>query len=229
MAIQVISNPEPNFIPPQILFKETITQKVQSVVGKFLAQSGGRGQYGHVVIDVEPIEAGKGIVFRENIKGEAVPKKFIKSVEEGIRVQALNGILAGYPVTDILITLVDGSSHDVDSSEMAFQLAAKNALREALLKGKSTLLEPIMNCQVNAPDEFFGAVIGDLTTRRSMIISLESAKDRRTVDCRVPLIEMADYARILHVLSKGQASFSIEPGHYAPMPWEIAKRIIENQ
>jgi len=212
---------------PEVAYKETLTQKVKGIVGKHIAQSGGRGQYGHVVIDVEPAEEkGKGIIFVDKIKGGAIPREFIKPVEKGIRSAALNGVLAGYPVVDFTVTLVDGSYHDVDSSELAFQLAAKNALREALQKGKSVFLEPIMDIEATSPEEFMGAVLGDLNQRRAKIVNLGNRGNLKTARCDVPLAEMFNYVNAIRSLTQGRASFSMEPSFYDEVPKYIADKII---
>ncbi|MCK5012272.1 MAG: elongation factor G [Candidatus Omnitrophica bacterium] len=212
---------------PEVAYKETLTRKVTGIVGKHVAQSGGRGQYGHVVIDVEPAdEKGKGIIFIDRIKGGAIPREYIKSVEKGIRDAALNGVLAGYPVVDFTVTLVDGSYHEVDSSELAFQLAAKNALREALSKGKSVFLEPIMDIEATSPEEFMGSVLGDLNQRRAKIVNLGSRGNLKTARCDVPLAEMFNYVNALRSLTQGRASFSMEPSYYDQVPTYIADTII---
>ncbi len=212
---------------PEVAYKETLTQKVTGVVGKHIAQSGGRGQYGHVVIDVEPgEEKGKGIVFIDKIKGGAIPREFIKPVEKGIRSAALNGVLAGYPVVDFVVTLMDGSYHDVDSSELAFQLAAKNALYEALRTGKSVFLEPIMDIEATSPEEFMGAVLGDLNQRRAKIVNLGNRGNLKTARCDVPLAEMFNYVNAIRSLTQGRASFSMEPSYYDEVPKYIADKII---
>ncbi|HQP10317.1 MAG TPA: elongation factor G, partial [Candidatus Omnitrophota bacterium] len=212
---------------PEVAYKETITKKVTGIVGKHIAQSGGRGQYGHVVIDVEPAEEkGKGVTFVDKIRGGAIPREFIKPVEKGIREAALNGVLAGYPVVDFTVTLVDGSYHEVDSSELAFQLAAKNALREALSKGKSVFLEPIMDIEVTSPEEFMGSVLGDLNQRRAKIVNLGSRSNLKTARCDVPLAEMFNYVNAIRSLTQGRASFSMEPSYYDEVPKYIADKII---
>ena len=212
---------------PEVAYKETLTQKVTNIVGKHIAQSGGRGQYGHVVIDVEPAEEkGKGIEFINKIKGGAIPKEFIKPVEKGIREAALNGVLAGYPVVDFKVTLTDGSYHDVDSSELAFQLAAKRALREALQKGKSIFLEPIMDIEAVSPEEYMGAVLGDLNQRRAKIVNLGNRGNLKTARCDVPLAEMFNYVNAIRSLTQGRASFSMEPSYYDEVPRHIAEQII---
>ena len=211
---------------PQVAYKETITQKVTGVTGKHISQSGGRGQYGHVIIDVEPQEEkGKGVVFVDKIKGGSIPREFIKPVEEGIRTAAQTGILGGYPVDDIVVTLVDGSYHDVDSSELAFQLAAKNALYDALRKGRPVFLEPIMDVEVVAPEQFMGTIVGDLNTRRAKIAEMGNRGMLKTTRCEVPLAEMFNYAGAIRSLSQGRATFSMEPAFYAEVPSFVAEKI----
>lgn len=212
---------------PEVAYKETLTKKVTGIVGKHIAQSGGRGQYGHVVIDVEPSEEkGKGIIFINKIKGGAIPREFIKPVEKGINSAALNGVLAGYPVVDFTVTLVDGSYHDVDSSELAFQLAARNALREALQQGKSVFLEPIMDIEVTSPEEFMGSVLGDLNQRRAKIVNLGNRGNLKMARCDVPLAEMFNYVNAVRSLTQGRASFSMEPSYYDEVPTYVAEKII---
>ncbi len=212
---------------PEVAYKETITQKVAGIQGKFISQSGGRGQYGHVVIDAAPNEEkGLGVVFINKIKGGSIPREYIPAIEKGVRDGATNGILAGYPVTDFTITLIDGSFHEVDSSEMAFQLAAKYALREALAKGKSIFLEPVMDLECTVPEDHMGSVIGDLQTRRAKIVSLGNRGKLKTARCEVPLAEMFNYANALRSLTQGRASFSMEPAFYAAVPQQIAEKII---
>jgi len=220
-------NLDTNVGRPQVAYRETITRKVKDVAGKFIHQSGGKGQYGHVVIDVEPTEEkGEGVSFVDKIRGGSIPREFIKPVEEGIFKAALNGVLAGYPVTDIVVTLIDGSYHDVDSSELAFQMAAKYALQEALRQGKSVFLEPIMDIEVVVPEEFMGTVIGDLNTRRAKIVSMGTRGKLKTARCEVPLAEMFNYANAVRSLSQGRASFSMEPAFYAEVPHHVAEKIL---
>ncbi|MCA9399792.1 MAG: elongation factor G, partial [Candidatus Omnitrophica bacterium] len=200
---------------PEVAYKETITQPVKNVTGKFISQTGGRGQYGHVVVNIEPVEKrGEGIIFVNEIKGGNIPREYIKPVEQGIRSGALNGIIAGYPVTDFKITLIDGSYHDVDSSELAFQMAAKIALRECLQKGKPVLLEPIMDVELVSPDEFYSAVMGDINTRRAKIVATGVQGQLKTTRCEVPLSEMFNYVNAIRSLSQGRASFTMEPAYY---------------
>lgn len=220
------NNLECNIGRPQVAYRETITKKVSNVVGKFISQTGGRGMYGHCVIDVEPNEEkGKGIIFVNKIKGGAIPREFIKPVEEGCRTAAQTGVFAGYPVSDFTITLVDGSYHDVDSNELAFQLAAKEALREALRKGGSCLLEPIMDLECVGPEDYWGQVIGDLNTRRARIVASGNRGKLKTVRCEVPLGEMFNYASALRSLSQGRWGFSMEPSFYAQVPNNVAEKV----
>lgn len=220
------NNLECNIGRPQVAYRETITQKVGNVVGKFISQSGGRGMYGHCVIDVEPAEErGKGVTFINKIKGGSIPREFIPAVEEGVRTAAQNGILAGYPVSDFVVTLIDGSYHEVDSNELAFQLAGKEALREALRRGGSVFLEPIMDLECMVPEDFWGQVIGDLNTRRAKIVASGNRGKLKTVRCEVPLAEMFNYASALRSLSQGRASFSMEPSFYAQVPNNVAEKI----
>ncbi|OGX34967.1 MAG: translation elongation factor G [Omnitrophica WOR_2 bacterium RIFCSPHIGHO2_02_FULL_52_10] len=212
---------------PEVAYKETLTQKVMGVVGKHISQTGGRGQYGHVVINVEPAEEkGKGIVFVDKIKGGSIPREYIKPIEKGIMVAAQTGVLAGYPVVDFTVTLVDGSYHEVDSSELAFQLAARNALKEALQKGKSVFLEPIMDIEVISPEGFMGAVLGDLNQRRAKIVSMGNRGSLKMARCDVPLAEMFNYVNAVRSLTQGRASFSMEPAYYDQVPVYIAEKII---
>ncbi len=220
-------NLETNIGRPQVAYKETITKKVTDIQGKFISQTGGRGQYGHVVINVEPAEEkGKGFEFVNKIKGGAIPREFFPAVEKGLKEGILNGVLAGYPVTDIVVTLIDGSYHDVDSSELSFHLAAKAALRDALQKGKSVFLEPIMDIELSAPELFMGSVIGDLNTRRAKIVNLGTRGNQKTARCEVPLAEMFNYVNALRSLTQGRATFSMEPAFYAEAPQYIADKII---
>ena len=220
-------NLDANVGRPEVAYKETITRKATGIVGKYISQTGGKGQYGHVVIDIEPSEEkGKGVIFIDKIRGGAIPREFITPIEKGIRAGALSGVLAGYPAIDFTVTLVDGSYHDVDSNEMAFQIAAKLALKEGLQKAKSVLLEPIMDIEVTCPEEFMGTVIGDLNTRRAKIVQLGNIANLKTTRCEVPLAEMFNYANALRSLTQGRASFTMEPAFYAEVPQYVADKII---
>ncbi len=211
---------------PEVAYKEAITKKAAGIVGKYVQQSGGRGKYGHVVIDVEPGEPGTGFVFVDKIKGGAIPREFIKPAKEGIEIGSQNGILAGYPVTDFVVTLVDGSYHDVDSDEMAFQLAGKQAIKEAFRKAGSVFQEPIMKLEITVPEDYWGNVIGDLMTRRAQIKETGNRGKLKTAIANVPLSEMFNYANALRSLTQGRASFSMEPSYYAQVPNNIADKII---
>jgi elongation factor G len=211
---------------PQVAYRETITRKVNST-GKFIQQSGGHGQYGHVVIEMEPQEIpGSGITFVDKIKSGAIPREFIPSVKDGIFGAAKSGCLAGYPVNDVKVTLVDGSFHEVDSSEMAFQMAAAIAFNDGLKKASPILLEPVMDMEIIVPEEFMGTVIGDLNSRRAKITSLTTRANVRVVRCYVPLAEIFNYATVSRSLTQGRASYTMEPSYYAEVPSNIAEKII---
>jgi len=218
-------NIDANIGRPQVAYHEAITKPVTNIVGKFISQTGGRGQYGHCVVDVEPNEAGKGIEFINKIKGGNIPREYIPAVEKGVREQTQTGILAGYPVTDLKVTLNDGSYHEVDSSELAFQMAGKAAIREALQRGNSVFMEPIMDLEVIVPEEFMGAVIGDLNTRRAKIVNLGTRGKLKNARVEVPLSEMFNYANALRSLTQGRASFSMEPAFYQQVPGNVAEKI----
>jgi elongation factor G len=211
---------------PQVAYRETITKKIIST-GKFIQQTGGRGQYGHVVIEMAPQEIpGSGITFESKIKSGAIPKEFIPAVKEGIFGAAKSGILAGYPVTDTKVTLIDGSYHEVDSSEMSFQMAGAIAFNEGLKKANSILLEPIMDMEIVVPEEYMGQVIGDLNSRRAKITSLAVRGNVRAIRTYVPLAEVFNYATISRSLTQGRASYTMEPSFYAEVPSHIAEKIV---
>jgi elongation factor G len=211
---------------PEVAYRETIKKKVH-VSGKFIQQSGGRGQYGHVVIELEPQETpGTGVTFENKIKGGSIPQEFIPSVKQGIMETAKSGVLASYPVTDIKVTLVDGSYHDVDSSELAFKMAAGMALTDGLRKAHSVLLEPIMDMEITAPEEFMGTVIGDLSSRRAKIISITPRANVRAIRVDVPLAEIFNYATVMRSLTQGRASYTMEPSFYTEVPSHISEKIV---
>ncbi len=211
---------------PQVAYKETITKAVKAE-GKFIRQSGGRGQYGHVVIEVEPNEKGKGFLFENKIVGGVVPKEFIPAVKAGVEDGLKNGVLAGYPVVDVIVRLVDGSYHEVDSSEMAFRIAGSIAIKNALQKADPILLEPIMEVEVVVPEEYMGEVIGDLNSRRGKISGILPRKDAQVVEALVPLSEMFGYATALRSLTQGRAVYTMQFHHYDVMPQNISDEIIE--
>lgn len=209
---------------PQVAYKETIRNKVR-VQGKFVRQSGGHGQYGDVWFEMEPLEPGSGIVFENKIVGGAVPKEFIKPAEEGMREAALVGTLAGYPVIDFKCTLVDGSYHEVDSSEMAFKIAASMAFKEGCKQAKSVLLEPIMKVEITVPEEYMGDVIGDINARRGRMEGMEAVSGNQVVRGFIPLSEMFGYATDLRSKTQGRGTYSMEPSHYDEVPKSILEEI----
>ena len=209
---------------PQVAYKETIRNKVR-VQGKFVRQSGGHGQYGDVWFEMEPLEPGSGIVFENKIVGGAVPKEFIKPAEEGMREAALVGTLAGYPVIDFKCTLVDGSYHEVDSSEMAFKIAASMAFKEGCRQAKSVLLEPIMRVEITVPEEYMGDVIGDINARRGRMEGMEAVSGNQVIRGFIPLSEMFGYATDLRSKTQGRGTYSMEPSHYDEVPKSILEEI----
>ena len=213
---------------PQVSYKETIRNKVK-VEGKFIRQSGGRGQYGHVWLELEPLEPGKGIEFESKIVGGVVPKEYIKPIEEGIREAAESGILAGYPVIDFKATLVDGSYHEVDSSEMAFKIAASMAFKEGCKQAKSVILEPIMKVEITVPEEYMGDVIGDVNSRRGRLEGMELINGNQVIRSFIPLSEMFGYATDLRSKTQGRGTYSMEPSHYEEVPKSILDGIVASK
>ncbi len=213
---------------PQVSYKETIRNKVK-VEGKFIRQSGGRGQYGHVWLEMEPLEPGKGIEFESKIVGGVVPKEYIKPIEDGVREAANTGILAGYPVIDFKATLVDGSYHEVDSSEMAFKIAGSMAFKEGCKQGKSVLLEPIMKVEVTVPEEYMGDVIGDINSRRGRMEGMEARGGNQIVRGFIPLSEMFGYATDLRSKTQGRGTYSMEPSHYEEVPKSVLDNIVASR
>jgi elongation factor G len=217
---------EANVGKPQVAYRETVRKKVTDVEGKFVRQSGGKGQYGHVVFTLEPQESGKGFEFVDAIKGGVVPREYIPAVEKGIRVQADTGVLAGFQTVDFKYTLVDGKYHDVDSSALAFEIAAKACFREGMKKASPIILEPIMDVEVTTPNDHVGDVVGDLNRRRGMIQNQESAGSTVMVRAHVPLKEMFGYISDLRSMTKGRASFTMQFHHYDPVPRNVADEIM---
>lgn len=211
---------------PQVAYKETIRKKVTQE-GKFVRQSGGRGQFGHVWIELEPNEKGKGYIFENGIVGGVIPKEYIQPVSNGIQEAMKNGVLAGYPVEDIKVRLFDGSYHDVDSSEMAFKIAGSMAFKEAARKASPVLLEPIMEVEVVTPDEYMGDVMGDLSSRRGRIEGMNQRADAQVIKSMVPLSEMFGYATILRSMTQGRAIYTMQFSHYDETPKNITEQIIE--
>ena len=213
---------------PQVSYKETIRNKVK-VQGKFIRQSGGRGQYGDVWLEMEPLEAGKGIEFESKIVGGVVPKEYIKPIEEGVREAAQSGILAGYPVIDFKATLVDGSYHEVDSSEMAFKIAGSMAFKEGCKQAKSVILEPFMKVEVTVPEEYMGDVIGDINSRRGRLEGMEAVQGNQVIRCFIPLSEMFGYATDLRSKTQGRGTYSMEPSHYEEVPKSVFDNIVASR
>jgi elongation factor G len=220
---------EANVGAPQVAYREAIKKKVE-VEGKFVKQSGGKGQYGHVWITMEPSEQGKGFEFVDNIKGGTVPREFIPAVEKGLRETIPNGILAGFPVVDVKVTLFDGSYHDVDSNENAFKMAASMAFKDGMRKADPILLEPIMAVEVETPEDYMGDVMGDLSSRRGVIQGMDDmAGGGKAIRAEVPLSEMFGYSTTVRSLSQGRATYSMEFKHYSEAPRNVADAIINKK
>jgi elongation factor G len=211
---------------PQVAYRETVRERVEYVEGKFVRQTGGRGQYGHVVLHLEPSESGQGFVFEDRIVGGAIPREFIGPVEQGVKEALENGVLAGYPIVDVRVELVDGSSHDVDSSEIAFKIAGSMAVKEAVTRAKPALLEPVMDVEVVTPADYMGDVIGDLNSRRGKVGGMLQRDDAQVIGASVPLAEMFGYSTGLRSMSQGRAVYSMQFSHYAQVPKNTAEAII---
>lgn len=219
-------NVSANIGKPRVAYKETIRSKV-SQEGKFVRQSGGRGQYGHVKIEIEPNEKGKGYVFENAIVGGVIPREYIPYVSKGIQEAMRNGVLAGYPIEDIKVKLYDGSFHDVDSSEMAFKIAGSIALKEGVKKANPVLLEPIMDVEVVTPEEYMGDVMGDMSSRRGRVEGMSQRSDAQVIKALVPLSEMFGYATILRSMTQGRAIYSMQFAHYDEIPKSISDQLVE--
>jgi elongation factor G len=219
---------EANSGKPQIAYKETILNESEGE-GKLVKQSGGRGQYGHVVCKVRPNERGKGLTIENRVVGGTIPKEYIPAVEKGFKEAILNGVVAGYPVIDVHVDITDGSYHDVDSNEMAFKMAAIFALKDGLKKAKPILLEPVMKVENVTPDEFQGDIMGDLNRRRARIQGMETKGNLCTINAEVPLAEMFGYATAIRSLSKGRSSYSMEPSHFEEVPSQVKAAILEQK
>jgi len=219
-------NVNANVGKPQVSYKETIRRSAEQET-KYARQTGGKGQYGHVKIHVEPNESGKGYEFVNAIVGGAIPKEYIPAVDAGIQGALNAGIVAGFPVVDVKVSLYDGSYHEVDSSEMAFKIAGSMAFKEACRKADATLLEPIMKVCVTVPDEYMGDVIGDLNSRRGQIIKLEARPGAQQIDAHVPLAEMFGYATDLRSRTQGRGQYTMEPSHYIEIPKNIREKIVD--
>ena len=219
---------EANVGKPQVAYREAIKKSVE-IEGKFIKQSGGRGQYGHVWLKVEPNEAGKGYEFIDAIKGGTVPREYIPAVDKGLQETLPNGVLAGFPVVDVKVTLFDGSYHDVDSNENAFKMAASIAFKDGMRKASPVLLEPMMAVEVETPENFVGNVIGDLSSRRGMIQGQEEVAGSMVIRAEVPLAEMFGYSTTLRSATQGRATYTMEFKHYAEAPKTVAEAVINKK
>ena len=209
---------------PQVAYKETIRKTVERE-GKFIRQTGGRGQYGHVVLKVAPQPAGTGFEFADAVKGGSIPREYIPAVEKGVREAAESGALAGYPIVDVKVTLLDGSYHEVDSSEIAFKIAGSLGFKDAVSRANPVLLEPIMAVEVVVPEEFMGDVIGDISSRRGKVLGMDSRPAAQVIEARVPLAEMFGYATDLRSMTQGRATYTMQFSHYEPVPAAISEEI----
>ena len=218
---------EANVGKPQVAYRETIRKTVSKAEGKFVRQTGGRGQYGHVILRLEPLEPGSGYEFSNEIVGGVIPKDFIPAVQKGVEEALANGVLAGYPVVDVKAALYDGSYHDVDSSEVAFKIAGSTAFREGLRQGKPSLLEPVMKVEIVSPDEYMGAINGDLNRRRGVLLGTEESAAGAVIRAEVPLAEMFGYATDLRSATQGRATYSMEFSRYVEAPASVAETIIK--
>ena len=221
-------NVQANVGKPQVAYRETV-RKTAEAESKYIRQTGGRGQYGHVIITLEPLPPAKGFEFVNKIVGGVIPREYIPAVEKGIREALTSGVLAGYPVVDVRVTLTDGSFHEVDSSEMAFKIAGSMAFKDACKKANPVILEPIMKTEVMVPEDYMGDVIGDLNSRRGKIISMEPVNKIEHIKANVPLSEMFGYSTTLRSLTQGRGNYSMEPSHYEEVPKQIADKILEKK
>jgi elongation factor G len=220
-------NVEANVGKPQVAYRETIRKVVEKAEGKFVKQSGGRGQYGHVVFRIEPGEPGAGFEFVNQIVGGTIPKEYIPSVEKGVSEQMSNGVIAGYPMLDIKVTLFDGSYHDVDSSDVAFKIAASMGFKDGANRADPVLLEPVMNVEIVTPDEYMGPVNGDISRRRGILHGTEGGPGGTIIRAEVPLSEMFGYSTDLRSATQGRATYSMEFSRYAAAPSNVAETIIK--
>jgi elongation factor G len=222
-------NVEANVGRPQVAYRETASKRVENVQGKFVRQTGGSGQYGDAIVNLEPGEPGSGYEFADKIVGGKVPKEYIPAVDAGIKEAMESGILAGYPVVDVKVELVDGSYHDVDSSERAFKIAGSMAFKEALKRSKPKLLEPMMAVEVVTPEEFLGDVMGNLNSRRGRVEGMQPIGNGQLVKASVPLSEMFGYATDLRSMTQGRAEFTMQFDRYEEVPQSVASELIDSQ
>jgi elongation factor G len=211
---------------PQVSYREAIRRAVPKAVGRFVRQTGGKGQYGHAVLQLEPLERGSGFEFESKIVGGTVPREYWRAIEEGVKEALQGGVVAGYPVIDVKATLVDGSFHEVDSSEMAFKIAGSMAAKDGVAKADPAILEPVMKVEVTSPEEFMGDVIGNLNSRRGQIDGIDEHGSSRIIRSHVPLAEMFGYATELRSMTQGRATYSMEFGRYAEVPNNLATELI---
>ena len=216
---------ECNVGAPQVAYRETITKAVRAE-GKYIKQSGGKGQYGHAIVEFEPLEPGKGYEFVDKTVGGSIPKEYIPAVDKGIQEAAKSGVLAGYEAVDFRATVLDGSYHEVDSSEMAFKIAGSMAFKDAFKSGASVLLEPIMNVEITVPDQYLGDVMGDVSKRRGNLQGTSSIAGSQVIRAQIPLAEMTGYISDLRSKTQGRGDFNMEPSHYAEVPRNVAEKII---
>jgi elongation factor G len=217
---------EANVGKPQVAYRETIRGSVEQE-GKFVRQSGGRGQYGHVWLKIEPQQEGKGYEFVNGIVGGVVPREYIPAVDKGVKEALEGGVIAGYPVVDVKVTIIDGSYHDVDSNEMAFKIAGSMAVKDGVRKAKPVLLEPIMKVEVVTPEDYSGDVIGDLNRRRGQIQGMEDGPSGKVITAEVPLAEMFGYATSVRSMSQGRATFTMEFAKYMEVPNNVAEAVLK--
>jgi elongation factor G len=210
---------------PQVAYRETVRQKAEAQ-GRFVRQTGGRGQYGDVWLEIEPAGAGVGFVFENKLKGPAIPREYVPAVEKGVKEAAETGVLAGYPMVDVRVALTDGSYHEVDSSEMAFKIAGSMGFKEACRKAKPVLLEPVMDVEVVCPEEYMGAVVGDLNSRRGRIVSMEARAGAQLIRASVPLGQMFGYATDVRSMTQGRATYTMQFARYEEVPRAIAEEIV---
>jgi len=213
---------------PQVAYRETISKPAQAE-GKYIRQTGGRGQYGHVIFEILPLERGKGFEFEDRIKGGVIPASFIPAVEKGFREAMKKGPLCGYPVTDIKVILFDGSYHEVDSSELAFKLAASIGFREAFLKAEPLLLEPYMKLEIFTPEEYLSNIVGNLCARRGKVLNIETQGMQKVILAEAPLAELFGYTEAIRSLSSGRAVYTMQFSRYEIVPPQIAEKIIEER
>jgi elongation factor G len=214
---------------PQVAYRETVGKAVEKIEGKFVRQTGGRGQYGHAVINLQPMDPGDGYEFVDRIVGGKIPKEYIPSIDLGIQEAMDSGVLAGYPVVDIRVELVEGSYHDVDSSEMAFKIAGSMAFKNAMQRAQPKLLEPMMAVEVVTPEDYLGDVMGNLNSRRGRVEHLEPSGNAQSITAKVPLAEMFGYATDLRSMTQGRATFTMQFDRYEEVPQSIASGIIDAQ